>query len=101
MAVGKGQRAVERRRRATHPPNASSKRATPSTRASLSKPLQQGGHMHLIGLVVAGEGVHDHVDAGAQRHLALALAAWDGRIEILAAFVARPRGGKVVGGDEE
>src|SRR5215831_790074 len=57
--------------------------------------------MHLIGLIVAGEGVHDDVDARAQRHLALALAAWHGWIEILAAFVARPRGGEVVGGDED
>src|SRR4029450_10655313 len=57
--------------------------------------------MHLIGLVVAGEGVHDDVDAGAQRHLALALAARGGRIEVLAAFVARPRGGEVVRGDQD
>src|SRR5689334_18456706 len=57
--------------------------------------------MHLIGLIVAGEGVHDDVDAGAQRHLALALATRDSRIEVLTAFVARPRGGEVVGGDEE
>src|SRR5215467_15399378 len=57
--------------------------------------------MHQIGLIVAGEGVHDDVDAGAQRHLALALAARDGWIEVLTTIVARPRGGEVVGGDED
>src|SRR5262245_14897629 len=72
-----------------------------SKRASLPKPLQEGRHMHLIGLVVAGEGVHDDVDAGAQRHLALALAARDGRIEILAPFIAGPRGAEVVGRNQD
>src|SRR5215831_14642253 len=72
-----------------------------SAGSSLPKPLQQRRHVHLIGLVVAGEGVHDDIDASAQRHLALTLAARHRRIEVLAALVARPCGGEVVGGDQD
>src|SRR5215471_12990813 len=57
--------------------------------------------MHLIGLIVAGKGVHDDVDAGTQRHLALALAARDGWIKVVTAIVARPRSGEVIGGDQD
>src|SRR5258708_27740404 len=38
---------------------------------SLSEPFDQRRRVHLIGLVVAGQGVHHDVDAGAERELAL------------------------------
>ena len=38
----------------------------------LSQPLEQRRHVHLVGLVVAGQRVHHDVDAGAERELALA-----------------------------
>ena len=44
---------------------------------SLPEPLEQCWHVHLIGFVVAGQRVHDDVDAGAEGHLALILAAAD------------------------
>ena len=40
--------------------------------SSLAEPFEQGGHVHLVGLVVAGQRVHHDVDAGAEGHLALA-----------------------------
>ena len=43
--------------------------------ASLPEPFEQRRDVHLIGLVVAGQRVHHDVDAGAERHLALRLAA--------------------------
>ena len=39
------------------------------------QPLQQGGRMHLVGLVIAGQGIHHQIDAEAIGHLALAFAA--------------------------
>src|SRR3546814_7737251 len=41
-------------------------------RRSLIQPLQDEGHVHLVGLVVAGQRVHHEVDAEAIGHLALA-----------------------------
>ena len=67
----------------------------------LSEPLQQGRHVHLVGLVVAGQRVHDDVDAGAEGHLALALAARHDRIERLVAVIERPGGGEVVRRDQD
>ena len=40
--------------------------------ASLAEPFEQRRHVHLVGLVVAGQRVHHDVDAGAEGHLALA-----------------------------
>src|ERR1700682_3221724 len=40
-------------------------------RRSLSEPLDNLRRVHLIGLVVAGQGVHHDVDTGAERELAL------------------------------
>ena len=37
----------------------------------LSQPLKQRRHVHLVGLVVAGQRVHHDVDAGAEREFAL------------------------------
>src|SRR5262245_5789082 len=58
--------------------------------ASLSQALEQGSDLHLVGLIVAGQLVHHDVDAGAERHLALNLAAGDSRIDRAVAFVERP-----------
>src|SRR5947207_4703621 len=69
--------------------------------SSLPESLEQGRHMDLVGLVVAGQRVHDDVNAGAESHLALALAAGHHRIERLVAIVARPGRGEIVGGDED
>ena len=65
-----------------------------SCATSLPEPLQQRRHVHQVGLVVAGQRVHDDVDAGAEGHLALALAAGHDRIERLVAVIARPGGGE-------
>ena len=41
----------------------------------LPEPFEQRRHMHLVGLVVAGQRIHHDVDAGAIGEFALALAA--------------------------
>ena len=46
--------------------------------------------MNLIGFVVAGQCVHDDVDAATECHLALHLAAGHDRIERAAAIIERP-----------
>ena len=61
----------------------------------------KAGHVDLIGLVVAGERVHDDVDAGAERHFALARLAVDHRQHRLAVGARRPGAGKVIGGDKD
>src|SRR3990170_1781168 len=71
--------------------------STDQLMASLSQTLEQGRYVHLIGLVVAGERVHHEVDAGAERHLALHLAAGHRRIDRPVRVVERPGAGKVVG----
>src|SRR5215510_7074251 len=68
--------------------------------ASLSQALEQGRDVHLVGLVVAGERVHHDVNAGAERHLALNLAAGNRRIDRAVAFVERPGSGEIVGGND-
>ena len=55
---------------------------------------------HLVGLVIAGERVHHHVDAGAERHFALARLAFDHRQHPLAVDLHRPGAGKIVGRDD-
>src|SRR6185503_5762009 len=73
----------------------------PTRTASLSQPFQQGGHVHLVGLVVAGERVHDDVDPGSECHLTLALAAGHDRVERLSALVHRPGGREIVRRDQD
>src|SRR5436853_3442728 len=75
--------------------------AAPCGGASLPQPFEQGRHVHLVGLVVAGQRVHDDVDAGAEGHLALALATGHHRVERLIAVVERPSSGEIVGGDQD
>ena len=43
-------------------------RDRPAMAVLLSETLEQAGHMHLIGLVVAGERVHHEIDADAKGH---------------------------------
>src|SRR4029434_393410 len=63
---------------------------------SLPKPLQQCRHVNQVGLVGAGERVHDDVYAGAERPVTLALAAGHHGIERLVAVIERPRRGEIV-----
>ena len=49
--------------------------------------------MHLIGFVIAGERVHDDVDAGAEREIALARFALDHRQHGLTVGPRRPGAG--------
>ena len=76
--------------------------ATPkfNSRLLLPQPLEQRRHMHLVGLVVAGERVHDDVDAGAEREFALARLAFDHRQHRLAVRLRRPGAGKIVRSNE-
>ena len=57
--------------------------------------------MHLIGLVIAGQRVHHDIDPAAQGHFALARAARIERIEAVAALVAGPGRGQIIGGDDD
>ena len=50
--------APARARRSNHRATADRARTRPRAGRSLAEPLQQGRHMHLIGLVVAGERIH-------------------------------------------
>src|SRR5262245_10758241 len=67
----------------------------------LSEPLEQRGDMHLIGLVVAGQRIHDDVDAGAERELALARFARDHWKHWLAILAHGPCSGEIVRGDQD
>src|SRR5664279_5511905 len=67
----------------------------------LPQPLEQRGHVHLVGLVVAGQRVHDDVDARAVGHLALRGIAGDRRIEEGVAGVDGPGAGEIVLGDQD
>ena len=67
----------------------------------LPQPLEQRRHVHLIRLVVAGERVHDDIDAGAERHFPLARLALDHRQHRLAVGPRRPGAGKVVRRNED
>ena len=101
-ALRDDERATSDRRRAPRRCAASSgqrqerRRRTMLEAASLAEPLEQRRHVHLVGLVVAGQRVHHDVDAGAEGHLALALVAGHGRVERLAALVDRPGAGEIV-----
>src|SRR3984957_15785488 len=67
----------------------------------LPQPFQQRRHVHLIGFVIAGQRVHDDVDAGAERQLALARLAFHHRQHGLAVGPRRPGAGQIVRGDDD
>src|SRR6478609_3840156 len=67
----------------------------------LSKPLDQRRRVHLVGLVVAGQGVHHDVDAGAEGEFALAQFAGAQRQHRLAVGTQRPGAGEIVRGDDD
>ena len=69
--------------------------------ASLPEPLKQRRHVHLVGLVVAGQRIHHDVDAGAEGKLALARIGGDRRIEPEPVVVDRPGRGEIVAGDQD
>src|SRR5580700_2496909 len=67
----------------------------------LPQTLEQRRHVHLIGFVVAGQGVHDDVDPGAECKLALARLAFHHRQHGLAVGPRRPGAGQIVRGDDD
>src|SRR5271154_3038291 len=67
----------------------------------LPEPFKQRRHVHLVGLVVAGERVHHDVDAGAECDFALARLAFDHRQHGLAVGLHSPGAGEIVGGDDD
>src|SRR5687768_13013519 len=71
------------------------------TGALLSKTLEQSRHVHLIGLIISGQGVHNYVDAGAISKFALVLASRRNGQESSAVCVNGPGGGIVVGADDD
>src|SRR3984893_7339362 len=77
--------------------------AIPRFKISLLLPqtLEQRRHVHLVGFVIAGQGVHDDVDAGAERKLALAWLAFHHRQHGLAVGPRRPGAGQIVRGDDD
>src|SRR5207244_6271927 len=68
---------------------------------SLTEPLEDRRHVHLVGLVVAGQHIHDQVDAEAQRHFALRLAARHHREGRPALAVDGPGAGPIVAADDD
>src|ERR1700734_621643 len=67
----------------------------------LPQPLEQRRHVHLIGFVIAGQRVHDDVDAGAERKLALTRLAFHHRQHGLAVGPRRPGAGEIVRGNDD
>src|SRR5580700_6629135 len=67
----------------------------------LPQSLEQRRHVHLIGFVIAGQCVHDDVDAGAECKLALARLAFHHRKHGLAIGPRRPGAGEIVRGDDD
>src|SRR5580704_4905165 len=67
----------------------------------LPQSLEQRRHVHLIGFVIAGQRVHDDVDTGAERELALARLAFHHRQHGLAVGPRRPGAGQIVRGDDD
>src|SRR5580704_9032481 len=67
----------------------------------LPQTLEQRRHVHLIGFVIAGQRVHDDVDAGAERKLALARLALDHRQHGLTVGPRRPGAGQIVRSDDD
>src|SRR5579885_1846474 len=68
---------------------------------SVRQSLQEIAHMHLVGFVIAGERVHDEIDAAAECQLVLALAAGREGVKGLAVLIARPANRKIVRGDDD
>src|SRR5579863_5317071 len=66
----------------------------------LPQPLKQRRNMNLVGLVVAGERVHDDIDAGAERELALARFTVHHRQHRLAVRLHCPGSGQIVRSDQ-
>src|ERR1700680_3901018 len=87
------------------PPRRSTAAAIPTARrrcrSSLPEPFEQRRHVHLVGLVVAGEYVHHDVDADAEGELALARLAGHERQQRLAVAADGPGAGEVVGRNED
>ena len=69
--------------------------------ALLTEPFQQRRNVDLVGLVVAGECIHDDVDAGAEGQFALARIGGHRRIEEAAVRRRRPCGGEIIAGDDD
>ena len=67
----------------------------------LPQPLKQRRHVHLVGLVVAGQRVHHDVHPGAEGEFALARLAFDHRQRRLSVRLNRPGAREVVGGDDD
>src|SRR6185437_10851849 len=78
-------------------------RSSPRWRAtrSLTEALQNRRDMHLIGFVIPGQRVHHEVDAEAELHFALALAAGHDRIPRHVVAVDRPGAGPVVAAHDD
>src|SRR5262249_10549393 len=62
----------------------------------LPEPFEQRRNMDLIGLVVAGQSIHDDVDAGAEREFALARFAGHQGQHRLAVGACRPGAGQII-----
>src|SRR5882757_7876746 len=75
--------------------------AMPYCMPLLPQPFDQGGCVHLVGLVVAGQGVHHDVDAGAEGEFALARLAGRQRQHRLAVGAERPGAGEIVRSDDD
>src|SRR5215469_11554538 len=73
----------------------------PKTALLLAEPLEQRRHVHLVGLVVAGQRVHHDVDPGAVGEIALARLARHQRQHRLAVAAHRPGAGEVVRRDDD
>src|SRR5215471_5911093 len=67
----------------------------------LPQPFEKRRNMDLIGLVVAGQGVHHDVDAGAESEFALARLAGHQRQHRLAVWSRRPGPGQIVRRDDD
>ena len=95
------------RDRRAPPPPARKSRATEgrekgrSTRRSTSEPFQNVLSVDLVGFVIAGERVHDQIDAAAQRKFALPRPPRNQRIERAPVGVLRPRRREIVRGDDD
>jgi hypothetical protein len=57
--------------------------------------------MHLVSLVISGQGIHHDIDAGADREFMLAVGAGDGCVERLAIVVFGPGCCVIIGADDD
>src|SRR5271166_5522177 len=99
------QRPAARRQRHQKPPAPTTAPAA-SPRAnsrcwSLSEPLEDRRHVDLIRFVIAGQHVHDEVDAKAHRHLALLFAPRHDRVEWLSVAIDGPCAGPIISADDD